>query len=400
MEVARDVAPNPVTGRQALRIVQAIASIENEAAGTTACVKRLSQALASQGHDVTLVSTGPSKRTREGRLENVSCSVSFPALPIIGRLRFSKDMRAELSAKTPSGSVIHSNGLWLMPNVYPSWVARSHDVPYVVSPHGMLGAAALAFSTFKKRAFDLLLQRSALENATCFHATSFQEADEIRSYGLSAPIAVVPNGIDLPSPFPTLDSGSAVPRTVLYLGRVHPKKGLDRLIDAWARIEREHPDWRLRIVGPSEGGCGQELEAQARGLSLMRVSFEDGLYGALKDAAYREADVFVLPTLNENFAMVVGEALAAGTPVISTKGAPWRSLEEHGCGWWVDHGPEPLAAALTEAMSMPREALAEMGARGREWMRRDFSWEYVAAEMTEVYAWCLGRGDRPVCVRT
>ena len=110
--------------------------------------------------------------------------------------------------------------------------------------------------------------------------------------------------------------------------------------------------------------------------------------------AYRYADVFALPTLNENFGLTVAEALAAGTPVISTKGAPWSGLEREGCGWWIEHGIEPLAAALAHAMALPREALRAMGDKGREWMARDFSWDCVGRNMLGVYLW-LARGAEP-----
>ena len=138
----------------------------------------------------------------------------------------------------------------------------------------------------------------------------------------------------------------AADRVVLSLGRIHPKKGLDRLVRAWAKVEAAHPDWRLRIVGPAELGHDAELRALAASLNLSRVSIEPAIYGEEKYTAFREADIFVLPTLNENFAMTVAESLAAGTPVISTKGAPWAGLEVERCGWWIDHGIEPLAAAL------------------------------------------------------
>jgi glycosyltransferase involved in cell wall biosynthesis len=119
------------------------------------------------------------------------------------------------------------------------------------------------------------------------------------------------------------------------------------------------------------------------------------LYGSEKAAAYREATVFVLPTLNENFAMTVAEALAQGTPVISTKGAPWAGLEQNGCGWWIDHGAESLAAALEEACSMEPESLALMGEAGRVWMHREFDWTGIGARMQAVYRWLEGNGTRP-----
>jgi glycosyltransferase involved in cell wall biosynthesis len=128
------------------------------------------------------------------------------------------------------------------------------------------------------------------------------------------------------------------------------------------------------------------------------VRFLGPLYGDEKQQAYRRADLFVLPSLNENFAMTVAEALAHGTPVISTKGAPWAELVSRGCGWWTDQGVTPLAAAMDQAMSMRWERLAAMGESGRAWMSRDFDWSTIAVSMQSVYDWLTGRGERPSCV--
>jgi glycosyltransferase involved in cell wall biosynthesis len=187
----------------------------------------------------------------------------------------------------------------------------------------------------------------------------------------------------------------ATERIVLSLGRIHPKKGLDCLVRAWAQLEREHPEWRLRIIGPSELGHNEELRALAEKMNLRRVSIEGPVYGDGKLAVMRAADVFVLATLNENFAITVAEALAAGTPVIATKGSPWSGLETEGCGWWVEHGVEALVASLRRAMLMSRPTLRAMGAKGQVWMMREFSWQRVARDMLDVYRWLLRRSHQP-----
>jgi glycosyltransferase involved in cell wall biosynthesis len=164
-------------------------------------------------------------------------------------------------------------------------------------------------------------------------------------------------------------------------------------------VEAAYPDWRLRIVGPDELGHAGELAALAAELKTRRVLIEGSVAGDAKTTAYKEADLFVIPTLNENFAITVAEALAAGTPVIATKGAPWPGLVHEGCGWWIDHGVEPLAAALSKAMAMRREALQEMGAKGRAWMARDFSWDRAAHDMLNIYRWLSSGGEAPNTVR-
>jgi glycosyltransferase involved in cell wall biosynthesis len=285
-----------------------------------------------------------------------------------------------------------------MPNVYPGFAANRQKLTVIHATRGMLGPGALRFSPNKKRLFSALLQNRALEAVTCFHATSQKEVDDIRARGLTAPIALIPNGIDVPD-VPLLNECRPPERPdkrrLLYLGRVHPKKGLDKLVIAWGRLEAQFSAWELQIVGPSEIGYGDALRAQVKRLGLKRVVFHEGLFGREKEQAFRDADVFVLPTLDENFGMVVAESLANGTPVICTKGAPWKGLETHRCGWWIDHGVEPLAASLSQAMILPRSELKQMGARGRNWMIRDFSWTRIAADMELLYRWCKIGGEPP-----
>jgi glycosyltransferase involved in cell wall biosynthesis len=164
-------------------------------------------------------------------------------------------------------------------------------------------------------------------------------------------------------------------------------------------VEDRFPDWQLRIVGPAEGGHDQDLRRLAVMLGARNVSIEGAAFGAEKLRLYRSADLFVLPTLNENFAMTAAEALAAEVPVISTKGAPWAGLDRERCGWWIDHGVESLAAALKVAMDHPRSELHAMGARGREWMARDFGWDRIASDMLDVYRWLKVGGLPPATVQ-
>jgi glycosyltransferase involved in cell wall biosynthesis len=321
------------------------------------------------------------------------------SIPFLRELRSSSGLTRALREFTPEADVIHNHGLWLMPNVEAGRAALLARKPFIVAPRGMLSPAALAFSRLKKRAVWALMQGNVVRRASCIHATSEQEHDEIRDFGLKNPIAVIPNGIDIPELDRCLTNATDAGRVVLSLGRIHPKKGLDRLVRAWAIIEAAHSDWRLRIIGPDELGHARELASLAASLKTQRVSIEGPVAGDAKTSAYREADLFVLPTLNENFAITVAEALAAGTPVIATKGAPWHGLEREDCGWWIDHGVEPLVATLAKAMIMRRGSLQAMGAKGRAWMKRDFSWDCAAHDMLDVYRWLSFGGGVPSTVR-
>jgi len=376
---------------------QVVASIADQGAGPSYSVRALANAMAARSASVRLHSV---RGWRDAGVAAQTCVThlahrqDFRGVPALGAICLSRELADALAAS--DAEVLHSHGLWLMPNVYPSWAAKRGRAKLVVSPRGMLAPEAMAFSSAKKQAFWRLFQRRALTTASFIHATGEGELADIRAAGLANPVAVIPNGVDLP---PEVAGPRTGPLTILSLGRIHPKKGLESLVRAWERLEAAWPDWRLRIVGPAELGHDRELAALAGSLGLARLSVEGPLYGGERLEALRGADLFVLPTLSDNFAMTVAEALAAGTPVISTRGAPWAGLEREGCGWWVDHGPEPLAAAMEQAMSLGRPALAAMGARGRAWMARDFAWDRIAGDMLEAYAWAVRGGEAPRSVR-
>lgn len=369
-----------------LRIVHTLASIADEAAGPSYSAPSLATAQARAGAVVEMFTVGEVPARRVAGVEHRIFPQSLKGVPGLAALKASASMDGAL--RRSLAQVVHTHGLWLAPNAY-----HPSGKVFVLSPRGMLGPAALAFSAGRKRLAWALFQGPAARAANLLHATSEQEHDEIRAYGLKNPVTVIPNGIEVP---PLERPASS--RTVLSLGRIHPKKNLTGLIRAWAALP-DRRGWRLRIVGPDEGGYAQTLKALAAQLDLADVAIEGPVFGEDKLAAYREADLFVLSTLNENFAMTVAEALAAGTPVVSTKGAPWSGLEREGCGWWIDQGDTPLAAALANVMGMAPEALAAMGEKGRDWMLRDYSWERIGRDMLDAYRWALEGGEPPATVR-
>lgn len=374
------------------RSVHVIAGLDPAHGGPTYTVPRLCRALAAAGADAKLYSVagvhGPNGDDGE------QFRWDWTRVPVLRALRRSSDLARALATTALQVDVIHNHGLWLMPNIEAGRTASRSAKPLIVAPRGMLAPAALDFSPIKKRLVWALSQGAVVRRAACIHATSEQEHDEIREFGLKNPVAIIPNGIDLPELSDGDRDRQNTSPVVLALGRVHPKKGLDRLVRAWAAVESQYPDWQLRIVGPDEQGHAAALKALAAKLNLQRLSVEAPLRGEAKLAAYRQADLFVLPTLNENFGITVAEALSAERPVIATKGAPWRGLEREGCGWWIDHGVEPLAQALAQAMALRPDILHHMGAKGRAWMARDFSWDRIARDTLQLYRW-LGHGGEP-----
>jgi glycosyltransferase involved in cell wall biosynthesis len=289
-------------------------------------------------------------------------------------------------------TIIHSHSMWMMPNVYAGWVSKKTEAPLLVSPRGTFDKWAFSYGSHVKKLFWPLVQKPALSSVSCFHATAISEYEDIRRMGFRQPVAVIPNGIDMP---PLLNKVIAPMRTLIFVSRIHPKKGIETLLYAWAALNTKFPDWKLRIVGPDNGGHLYDMQKLAAKLNLNRVEFTGPLYGNDKWQAYRNADLFVLPTYSENFGLAVAEALATGIPVIVTKGAPWKGLEHNGAGWWINIGLDSLVSTLEEALDCSPATLQEMGECGKSWMRRDYTWRDLGAQMVNTYSWLLGNSPKP-----
>lgn len=295
-----------------------------------------------------------------------------------------------------SPDIVHDHGLWLPLHGAVALAARQQGVPLVLSPKGMAMPWALRYKRWKKRLTWWAYQRWIMRQAVLLHATSAAEVEAFRALGLTQPIAMVPYGVDIPGTLPVPQQNAG--RTALFLSRLHPKKGLPVLLDAWATLQPT--GWRLVLVGPDERGHRAALEEQVRTLGLQQnVQFEGPVPDAEKWQWYADADLFILPTYSENFGIVVPEALAAGTPALTTTGAPWQDLETHGCGWWVEPTMGAIQSALGEALACSDQDRAAMGQRGRHLVEEKYTWASVGEQMVAVYEWLLGRRSRPPCVQ-
>lgn len=377
-----------------MRIVHVVPQITEEASGPSYSVVRMCQALIDTGADVRLAALDQSSEP-----SSLPYLKTFPWGIGPHRLGFSPTMRRWLAGEAASGraDLIHSHSLWMMPNVYPGQVCRRHTAcRLVVSPRGTLSPWALGLNASQKNIFWRLLQGPALRQTSCFHATAESEYEHIRHRGFTQPVCVLPNGIDVP---PLVQVNDASRRQLLFLGRIHPVKGIEVLLQAWRAVEANFPDWDLHVAGPDSRGHLAAMQTLARQLKLQHVVFRGPLYGSEKLRAYRDAELFVLPTHSENFGMAVAEALAAGTPAIVTRGAPWGGLHDEGAGWWIDIGVDPLVASLEEALATSPRRLTQMGLAGRDWMIRDFSWQRTGDQLSATYRWLIEGGSPPACVR-
>ena len=423
-----------------MKILHMVADIAPRSGGPTRSIKGLCRCLSNHSVDITLFVHSP-----EHPFHNPG-TVRFRKGRGLDLRTIRKDAEAVIDEVRPD--IVHLHGLWMLANHIDARVCRRMNVPYVIAPRGMLEPWSLRAKKWKKRLALWLYQRRDLKRAVALHATAESEAEQFRALGFKQPIIISPNGVDLPETMPERTMREDGKRTILFLSRIHPKKGLLELVEAWHLLRPSSgrndefkngnrdgagricsraniplsSAWHVEYAGPDYGGHLHAVQKRIRELGVD----EDFTYlGDLNDqdkwGAYRRADLFVLPTYSENFGIVVAEALAAGVTVITTKGAPWAELEgacvgtcdttcgvaasgrvkvgSGRCGWWIDIGVEPLAEALKEAMGLSDEERREMGENGGRLVAAKYTWPAIAEQMKAAYAWILEGGDTPPYVR-
>ena len=284
--------------------------------------------------------------------------------------------------------------------------AQRRGKPYVVTPNGMLEPWALRNSKWKKRFARLFYEDSMLRGAACLQANTTKELNDIRTYGLTNPVAIISNGINLPADKEqrevegrTSEGARPSSKVLLFLARIHPKKGLAELIEGWRISPARRNGWMLEIAGWTDGKHEAQLRAHCERLELCSsVSWVGPQYGLDLANAYKRASAFILPSLSEGLPMAVLAAWAYGKPVLMT---PHCNLPEGfaaEAALKIDPDPDSIAEGITRIVEMPGEELAAMGRRGRRLVEEKFTWPKVAADMKAVYDWVLGNRPKPECV--
>ena len=308
---------------------------------------------------------------------------------------FAKNLWGDAHELLAGIDVVHGHGFY----VYPNWAIGSRAIskrqPLVYHPQGMFEPWILQRSRWKKRAVSFLFEHRNMGRCRLWRALTNKEADQIRQQGFTAPIVVAPNGVrlaefDIASPDPNRHPGFPWPdrarekKRLVFMARLHPKKGLDLLLPAWARLKPYHADWELLIAGPDEDGYRATVESMIRDLGAGGAATLVGsVSGTSKRDLLQGADLFVLPSYSEGFPVAVLEAMACQTPVIGTDGCNFAELETAGGGWLCQANVDSVARALAAALQSSDSELTERGRTARKLVAQRYTWPAIAATIRD-----------------
>ncbi len=358
-----------------MKIIHYIPSIDRTSGGTTVYMQLLAKELGklTELHIITHQGNHPVE-VENSHIHYINSSIW-------------KGMKQEWQKllKTIQPDIIHINCCWIPGCAFTQKWAQSLGYKVVLTPHGMLEPWIIARHYWTKKIPALLLyQRSAIKNADYLHATAESEKSNLLKLKYNKKIKVIANGIDVNNI--QIKSTWKRSKTILFLSRVHVKKGIEFLLDAIAKLKEQLEGYTIYIAGEGENNYIQNLKEKTELLGINNlISFCGGVYGEKKWELFRQADLFILPTYSENFGIVVAEALASGTPVITTKGTPWQELETEHCGWWTEIGSEPTIKALKSFLACTEKELEQMGKNGRQLIERKYSAKKMAEDMITLY---------------
>jgi glycosyltransferase involved in cell wall biosynthesis len=333
------------------------------------------------------------------------------AFPVTGPSGFGYTRALSSSIIQSGADVLYSAGLWKYQSLVSLLWSKRTGKPLMVAPHGMMDPWALRQSRLKKRMAGLLYQNAQLRQAACIRALCESELKSIRAYGLKNPVCVIPNGIDLP--VKTEGKNVAVParelkehgrKVLLFLGRIHPKKGLVNLLKAWKGAIGANStigeQWALVIAGWDQEGHEGELKSLAADFEIEdSVLFVGPQYGEAKAGFYRSCDAFILPSFSEGLPMSILEAWSYAKPVLMTPECNLPEGPEAGAAICLDPTVEAIEQGLKRLALMSDLERQAMGERSLQLVKKRFMWSRVAHDMIAVYRWLLGAADRPDCVR-
>ena len=371
--------PGSMSSKQ-LKVLHVTSRLGRHPCGLGTAVRAMAQGLQRDGVNVQICSTSDSSCG-----ETLGCrAVSASKIPLLNNWDYARGLNREVRELALSCDVIHAHGLWLYPQFVAWCVARALGKPFVVSLHGMLEPERLKISRVRKQCVWKLYAQRMLQDADLILVTSEEEKSAALRVNLSVPIEIVPLGVSSPSLADVERQDSGQLRCCLYLSRITPVKGLDLLIEAVDRLRPE--GWFFKIVGSEEGGYGRTLRRIIQEKELERwFVFHAAIGERDKWRELRSADLLVLPSRSENFALVIVEALAMECPVLTTNRTPWSLVDKHGCGWCVDASVNGIVKGLTSALQATPEQLLRMGRNGRQLIERQYTESAMSSKLDKAY---------------
>ncbi len=383
-----------------MKILHVVISLAPEWGGPTKVVHELTEALVEKGVEVSLFA--PVRRGGEAEIarpKGVNLQLFREGFLARWWSGYSPGLARAVAQEVGKFDLVHIHELWSHPHLAAYRAARKAKKPYVVTVHGELEPWAINHKALKKKVYSALIQRRILQKAAALHAITAEEVKHIRAFGVDNEVFMTPNGIN-PQEFQLLPARRELERlypqlvgkqVVLFLGRLHPKKGLDILARAFGKVARERDDLCLLVVGPDSEGYRAEvakiLEAEG---ALGKVVFAGMLTGREKLAALGGADVFVLPSYSEGFSIAILEAMACGLPVVITRQCHFPEVAAAGAGLIIEPEVGELAAALEKLLREP-QLRQEMGSNGRRLVNEKFTWAKIAGQMIWLYKEALKR---------
>lgn len=328
-----------------------------------------------------------------GHIISESVNRKYTASPRCGKFEYIPHLKNTIES-VGEVDIFHIQGLWRYIGVGATNYARKHGIPYVVSLRGMLYPQALAVSALVKKVSLLLYQHRVLQNAACIHATCEEEMTYYRNLGFTNPVAIIPNPVELAD-----NEECAIPRKskfkIGYLGRMHPRKHIERLLYAMDALRNKLQNAELIIIGSGDDSYEHFLKAEIERLALSNVTFTGFLTGNEKNKIINELSLLVVPSDFENFGNIVPEALIRGVPVIASTGMPWKDLVSDNCGWWINNDQETINRTILEAYEIGEDTRIEMGINGKKLIKNKYSVEVLGNKMMELYKWILGETCKP-----
>lgn len=321
----------------------------------------------------------------------------FMDRPIIkANFGFVPSLKKQLKS-LPRYDIYHVQGCWEYPGLVMAKKALKEGAPYLLTLRGVLYPQSID-SSVKKIALKTYAGK-LLSGASCIQATCKEELEYYRQLGFTNPVAIIPNPIETKG---IIEREIKTPDKLRigYLGRIHPRKRIERLIYAFDALRNKLSDSELVIIGGDVPEYEEFLKKEVERLKLKNVRFAGFLKGKDKDDAICSLSYLIVPSDFENFGNIVTEALVRGVPVVASKGMPWKCLEENGCGWWIDNDQESINRIVSELVEIPEEQRKKMGINGKHMIERDFSIRALGKKMSDVYLWVLGKAEKPAFVQT